>query len=61
MLVLKCKKDESIIINENIVITVVDDGRSGLALGVTAPKHIPIIRQKLRPKSPSTLTVQKPA
>lgn len=47
MLVLKCKKNDSIVIGGNIIVTVVSDGKGGLALGITAPKHVDVIRQKL--------------
>ena len=47
MLVLSRKKDESIVINDNIVITVVDIRGDKVRLGFDAPKDIPIHRREV--------------
>jgi carbon storage regulator len=47
MLVLSRKKDESIIINDNIVVTVVDIRGDKVRLGFDAPKEVPIHRREV--------------
>jgi len=47
MLVLSRKLGEKIVINENIVVTVVDIERGKVRLGIDAPREIPIYRQEL--------------
>lgn len=48
MLVLTRKKGESIIINENIVVTYLDtDNYGGIRIGISAPSNINIIREEL--------------
>jgi carbon storage regulator len=47
MLVLSRKKHESIVIDENIVITVVDIKGGGVRLGVQAPKEVTIHRREV--------------
>jgi len=47
MLVLSRLKDESIILNENIVITIVDIRGDKVRLGIEAPKEIPVHRQEV--------------
>ena len=47
MLVLSRKKDESIVINDNIVITVVDIRGDKVRLGFEAPKEITIHRREV--------------
>lgn len=47
MLVLSRKKDESIIINGNIVITIVDIRGDKVRLGIDAPTEIPVHRQEV--------------
>ena len=47
MLVLSRKKDESIIINDNIVVTVVEIRRDKVRLGFEAPKDVPIHRREV--------------
>ncbi len=47
MLVLSRKRDESIIIGDNIVITVVDVRGDKVRLGINAPTDIPIHRQEV--------------
>jgi carbon storage regulator len=47
MLVLSRQRDESIIIGDNIVVTVVDIQRDKVRLGIEAPKNIPVHRQEV--------------
>ena len=47
MLVLSRKKDESIIINDDIVITVVEIRGDKVRLGIQAPREIPIHRSEV--------------
>lgn len=47
MLVLHRKKGESIVINDNITITVVDIGGDKVKLAIEAPKEVPILRTEL--------------
>ncbi len=47
MLVLSRKTHESIIIGEDIVITIVDIGRGRVQVGVRAPSYIPVFRQEI--------------
>ena len=47
MLVLSRKKGESIIINDNIVVTVVDIRGDKVRLGFDAPKDVPIHRSEV--------------
>jgi len=47
MLALSRKKDESIIINDDIEITVIEVKGDQVKLGITAPKSIPIYRKEV--------------
>lgn len=47
MLVLSRERDESIIVGDNIVITVVDVRGSKVRLGISAPTEIPVHRQEV--------------
>lgn len=47
MLVLSRKKGESIVINDNIDVTVVEIRGDKVRLGVTAPGDIPVHRQEV--------------
>jgi carbon storage regulator len=47
MLVLSRKKDESIIIDDNIVITVVEIRGDKVRLGIQAPREVPIHRSEI--------------
>jgi len=47
MLVLSRKKNESIVINGNITVTVVEVHGNKVRLGVEAPKEVPVHRQEV--------------
>jgi carbon storage regulator len=47
MLVLSRKNNESIVINNNITITVVEIRGDKVRLGIVAPKEIPVHRQEV--------------
>ena len=47
MLVLSRQRDESIMIGDNIVVTIVDIRGDKVRLGITAPSEIPVHRQEV--------------
>lgn len=47
MLVLSRKKDESIVINDDITIVVVEIRRDKVRLGIEAPKDVPVHRKEV--------------
>lgn len=47
MLVLSRQRDESIIIGDNIVITVVDIRGDKVRLGIVAPREVPVHRREV--------------
>ena len=47
MLALSRKKDESIIINNNIEITILEVKGDQVKIGVTAPKSVPVYRKEI--------------
>jgi len=47
MLVLSRQKDESIMIGEDVEITIVDVRGDKVRLGITAPKEIPVHRREV--------------
>ena len=47
MLVLSRKKNESIVINNDIVITIVEIRGDKVRLGIVAPKDVPVHRQEV--------------
>jgi carbon storage regulator len=47
VLVLTRKKDERIIINDNITIIIVDIQREKVRVGIEAPKEVPVHRQEV--------------
>jgi carbon storage regulator len=47
MLVLSRKKNESIVVNNNIVVTVVEIRGDKVRLGIVAPKDVPVHRQEV--------------
>ncbi len=67
MLVLSRKKNESIVINNDITVTVVEIRGDKVRLGIVAPKEVPVHRQEVydaihgkdstNPPAPSTVVV----
>ena len=47
MLALSRKKDEAIVINNNIEITVIEIKGDQVKLGISAPKEVPIYRKEV--------------
>ena len=47
MLVLTRQRDESIMIGDDVEITIVDVRGDKVRLGITAPKHIPVHRREI--------------
>ena len=47
MLVLSRQRDESIIIGEDIIITIVDIRGEKVRLGISAPAHVPVHRKEV--------------
>lgn len=47
MLILRRKKNESLLIGENIRITIIDCAGDGVRLAIDAPKQISILREEL--------------
>ena len=47
MLILRRKKNESILIGDNIRLTVIEIAADGVRIAIDAPKHISILREEL--------------
>ena len=47
MLMLSRKAGESIVVNDDIVITVVEVGRGRVQIGVRAPSYVPVYREEI--------------
>ena len=47
MLVLSRRKEESIMVGDNIEIMVIDIQRNKIQLGITAPKRVPVYRKEI--------------
>jgi carbon storage regulator len=47
MLVLSRQKDESIMVGDDVEITIVDVRGDKVRLGITAPRHIPVHRKEI--------------
>lgn len=48
MLILQRRKGESLCIDRNITLTVIDAGSDWVKLAIDAPKEIPILRSELK-------------
>lgn len=69
MLVLSRKKNESIVINNDITVTVVEIRGDKVRLGIVAPKEVPVHRQEVYDQihhkdqtdsAPASVVVNKP-
>lgn len=60
MLILRRKKDESILIGDNIRITVIDCAGDGVRLAIDAPKQISILREELSEAEQSNKNASMP-
>lgn len=47
MLILRRKAGESLILNDNIKVTVLESGGDGVRLAIDAPKEVQILREEL--------------
>ena len=47
MLILRRKKNDSILIGDNIRLTVIETAADGVRIAIDAPKHISILREEL--------------
>lgn len=63
MLVLSRKKSESVVINNDIVITVIEIRGDKVRLGITAPRNVPVFREEIAgaPRPPEPPAVNGPA
>ncbi len=52
MLVLKRKFGQSVTIADGITVTVLGSGSNGIALGIDAPRSVPVVRSELLKDSP---------
>ena len=65
MLIISRKKDQKIIVADDIEITILEVGRNRVRFGIKAPKHIPIhTRLKTSPgpeqqQTPQTVEIEK--
>ncbi len=48
MLILQRKKGESLFINDNITLTVIDAGTEWVKLAIDAPKEVSVLRSELK-------------
>ena len=60
MLVLSRKKNESIVINNDVVITVVEIRGDKVRLGIVAPKDVPVHREEVYEAIHGSSPVVKP-
>ena len=60
MLILRRKKDESILIGDNIRITVIECAGDGVRLAIDAPKQISIVREELSEAEQSNKNASTP-
>lgn len=61
MLVLSRKKNESIVINNDITVTVVEIRGDKVRLGIVAPKEVPVHRQEVYDAIHSSKNAATPA
>ncbi len=61
MLILRRKKNESLLIGDNIRITIVECAGDGVRLAIDAPKQISILREELSEAEQSNKTALAPS
>ncbi len=60
MLILRRKKNESVLIGENIRITVIECAADGVRLAIDAPRQISILREELTEAEQANKTASAP-
>ena len=60
MLILRRKKNESLLIGENIRITIIECASDGVRLAIDAPKQISILREELSEAEQTNKMASKP-
>ncbi|MCI8584802.1 MAG: carbon storage regulator CsrA [Lachnospiraceae bacterium] len=60
MLILRRKKNESLLIGDNIRITIIECAGDGVRLAIDAPKQISILREELSEAEQSNKTALSP-
>lgn len=60
MLILRRKKNESLLIGENIRITIIECASDGVRLAIDAPKQISILREELSEAEQTNKTALAP-
>ncbi len=60
MLILRRKKNESLLIGDNIRITIIECAGDGVRLAIDAPKQISILREELSEADQSNKTALSP-
>lgn len=60
MLILRRKKNESLLIGDNIRITIIECASDGVRLAIDAPKQISILREELSEVEQSNKTAMTP-
>lgn len=61
MLILRRKKNESLLIGDNIRITIIECAGDGVRLAIDAPKQISILREELSEAEQSNKTASAPS
>ena len=61
MLVLSRQRDESIMIGDNIVVTIVDIRGDKVRLGIEAPPNVLVLRDELQPHEQAALAEEEQA
>ena len=59
MLVLSRKLNEKIVIDGNIVVTIVKIDRNQVRIGIEAPGHIPVYREEILPMARKSRTEEE--